>query len=183
MSNSVVETPKPNSDPDHTIEPRRTPPARIRIRPPSIGPTQDAPSDDVPTVPPALAPADYKVGYAKPPTRHQFQPGRSGNPKGRPKGSRSLSTLIGEELDKTVAAKMGARRVTMSRRQAMVHRVIEMAMQGDLKAFVVLLKLDPTAAASDSSAPEPEAKLSPEEAEMLQAFLKRAGGGEPDGAS
>jgi hypothetical protein len=77
---------------------------------------------------------------------------------------------------------MGARRVTMSRRQAMVQRLIAMAMQGDLKAFVVLLKLDPTAA-SDSAALEPEAKLSPEEAEMLQAFLKRAAGGEPEEAA
>ena len=29
---------------------------------------------------------DYDVGYARPPKATQFAPGKSGNPKGRPKG-------------------------------------------------------------------------------------------------
>ena len=30
-------------------------------------------------------PDEYEVGYKKPPKSGQFQPGKSGNPKGRPK--------------------------------------------------------------------------------------------------
>ena len=41
-----------------------------------------APPDD-----PEEAPT-YEVGYGKPPQATRFQPGKSGNPKGRPKGSR-----------------------------------------------------------------------------------------------
>lgn len=32
----------------------------------------------------------YKVGYCRPPKEHQFQPGQSGNPKGRQKGNTEL---------------------------------------------------------------------------------------------
>ena len=33
----------------------------------------------------AAGPDDDKVGYGKPPKHSRFQPGRSGNPRGRPK--------------------------------------------------------------------------------------------------
>ncbi len=37
--------------------------------------------------------AGYEVGYAKPPVRTRFRPGESGNPGGRPKGSKNRPTL------------------------------------------------------------------------------------------
>jgi hypothetical protein len=40
---------------------------------------------------------DYQVGYGKPPKHTQFKPGKSGNPQGRPKGTKNLKTdLIAE---------------------------------------------------------------------------------------
>lgn len=42
--------------------------------------------------------APYGVGYGKPPEKHRFPPGRSGNPKGRPKTKKSLKTFILETL-------------------------------------------------------------------------------------
>ena len=45
-------------------------------------------------------PDDYKVGYKQPPKTAQFQKGKSGNPRGRPKNARNLKTDLAEELAK-----------------------------------------------------------------------------------
>ena len=43
---------------------------------------------------------DYVVGYGKPPLETRFQKGRSGNPGGRPRGAKKLTTLLGEALSR-----------------------------------------------------------------------------------
>ena len=37
---------------------------------------------------------DEAVGYGKPPRHSRFKPGRSGNPRGRPKGAASCKTIV-----------------------------------------------------------------------------------------
>ncbi len=39
---------------------------------------------------------DYEVGYRKPPVKSRFKSGQSGNPRGRPPGSKNLKTLLRE---------------------------------------------------------------------------------------
>lgn len=45
---------------------------------------------------------DDKVGYRKPPAKTRFQPGQSGNPNGRPKGSVNLKTDLRSELSERI---------------------------------------------------------------------------------
>ena len=39
----------------------------------------------------------YEVGYGRPPIESRFQPGQSGNPKGRRKRQRNLKTVVQED--------------------------------------------------------------------------------------
>ena len=47
----------------------------------------------------SVKPSDpVAAGYGKPPRATQFKPGRSGNPSGRPKGSRNVVNALSEYI-------------------------------------------------------------------------------------
>ena len=81
------------------------------------------------------------VGYGKPPKRTQFQPGQSGNPKGRPKGAKNLATRIEEVLSLPVKITQGKRQKWARTDFAMLMRMREKALNGDLRASERLLGL------------------------------------------
>lgn len=86
---------------------------------------------------------DYAVGYGRPPKVTQFKPGQSGNPKGRPKGSRSArAELIGIILGK-VPMNDGNRRRHVSRLGAILLKQWERGIKGNersTQAFIALAK-------------------------------------------
>ena len=45
---------------------------------------------------------DYQVGYGKPPRNAGFKKGQSRNPRGRPPGSKNLTTLLNDALNEPV---------------------------------------------------------------------------------
>ena len=100
--------------------------------------------------PPASEPA-FKVGYRKPPAESQFKPGRSGNPRGRPKGARNklpalneerLKSIIVEEAYRTIKIAEGKRHVTIPMAKAVVRALAVNAARGQLRSqqlFATLL--------------------------------------------
>lgn len=63
---------------------------------------------------PQSAAADYRVGRDRPPVEHRFQPGQSGNPKGRPKGRQNLKTEIHNVATRKVTVRDGEKKSQLS---------------------------------------------------------------------
>jgi Family of unknown function (DUF5681) len=84
--------------------------------------------------------ARYRVGYGRPPKEHRFQPGESGNPKGRPKGAKNTSTLLRKILDRKIEVRTGATVRKVSVREAILIRFAESALKGDTKSAHFLLQ-------------------------------------------
>ena len=90
--------------------------------------------------PKSSKPPDYAIGYRRPPRHTRFQPGRSGNPKGRPKGTKNFSTFFSEELAQPVTLTENGRRRRMPKRQALAKQVINKALSNDPKAAALVLE-------------------------------------------
>jgi hypothetical protein len=84
--------------------------------------------------------AHYRVGYGRPPKEHRFQPGESGNPKGRPKGAKNTSTLLRKILDSKIEVRTGGTVRKISVREAILTRFAEAALKGDTKSAGFLLQ-------------------------------------------
>lgn len=59
-------------------------------------------------------PERYEVGYGKPPSATRFKPGQSGNPHGRPKGSKNIQPPIGENTLQDIILKEAYRPIIPS---------------------------------------------------------------------
>jgi hypothetical protein len=109
-------------------------------------------------------------GYGKPPPEHQFRPGKSGNPKGRPKGAKNEATILHDLLHRKVEIRDGGRKRKITVLEAILLRFTEDALKGNTKsAAFVLSRL----AANQSGESAPGGDLSEEDHEVLEAFARR----------
>jgi hypothetical protein len=113
--------------------------------------------------------ADEDVGYGKPPRAHQYKAGQSGNKTGRPKGSRNEATILNEILDhKVVLNDRGkTRRITLL--EAILRKVAEDGLRGNIKSIGFLLNRYYAAAAGGVA----QADLSEDDKAVLDAYLRK----------
>jgi hypothetical protein len=81
------------------------------------------------------------VGYGKPPEATRFKPGQSGNPRGRPKGSRNLATDLAAELGEQITVREAGRPRRISKQRALIKSLMAKGLQGDVRATAALLAL------------------------------------------
>jgi hypothetical protein len=86
-----------------------------------------------------VSPGDYEVGYGKPPRHTRFQKGRSGNPRGRPRGSKNLAGLLVAALNKPVVVVENGKRRTMTKRDLVLAQLVNQSAKADLRATKILI--------------------------------------------
>lgn len=117
----------------------------------------------------------YEVGYKRPPKHSQFKPKKSGNPKGRQPGARSIRADLNDELRQEVAVSENGK-TTMLRKQVLaVKALVNKAAKGDPRALSLLFdwinRLE--SGEQDSAVAAP---VSDQDEAILQDFLRRHGG-------
>jgi len=82
-----------------------------------------------------------KKPYRSPPRHTQFKPGQSGNPKGRPKGSKNLKTLFEKELNKKVTVTQDGKKVRLTKKELLPMQLINDALKGNKTSMKMVIEL------------------------------------------
>ena len=80
----------------------------------------------------------YEVGYGKPPKEGQFRKGNSGNPRGRPKGSLNVLTVLERTARETITINIQGCRKTVTKLEAAAMQMSNKSASGDLKAITLM---------------------------------------------
>jgi len=83
----------------------------------------------------------YEVGHCKPPKHSQYQKGKSGNPKGRPKGVKNADTVLNEMFAAPITAVVNGKPTKMQFSAIMSHKLKAAVIAGDLKALKMAFDL------------------------------------------
>jgi hypothetical protein len=116
--------------------------------------------------------SDDQAGFKRPPKRTRFKPGRSGNPKGRPKGRRNLTTDLAALLKKRIPIREDGELRHVTGQEALLLRLFQKAVGGDLKASAQIFAMVMKADTQEPTQPEPQA-VTDKDREIVEDFLRR----------
>jgi hypothetical protein len=116
---------------------------------------------------------DYKVGPGKPPLQTRFKKGQSGNPGGRRK--KQLPALLADALDEPVFVTIDGERRQITKREAIVHQLVNKSTTADLRATKMLFDMMKDAEQKAGvAAPSPEPRpLGEADKEVVRNFVER----------
>jgi hypothetical protein len=105
--------------------------------------------------------------YRNPPEHTRFRKGQSGNPRGRPKGSRNFRTLIEQELDEQIEVNENGKVVRLSKRSIIAKKLVNEAATGNSRAWRELLPMISGKSEADT------VEIDPVTSAMIASYLAR----------
>ena len=85
--------------------------------------------------------SDCAVGYKRPQRHTRFQPGVSGNPYGRRKGSKNIRSIFEKILGEEISLREGSVTKKITKAEAVVRSLVISAMKGDSRSQQNLFRL------------------------------------------
>ncbi len=125
-------------------------------------------SDETRSTPETDTPEDDAVGYGNPPMIRRFRSGESGNPKGRPRGSKNRKTIIRKIANEMHTVTENGRRRRLPTLALMILALRNTAATGNVPAFRAynkfLVKYEPQESSSERGYLVVGPTMTPEEA-------------------
>jgi hypothetical protein len=118
-------------------------------------------------------PKGAKVGYCNPPERTRFKTGQSGNPRGRPKGTLNIATVLERTLLEKVVINENGKRKIITKLEAAIKQLTNKAASGELKALQLLTALVRSAEERAIQAPAPNSALEEVDERVVLGMLRR----------
>jgi Family of unknown function (DUF5681) len=116
---------------------------------------------------------EYEVGFGKPPLRSRFKLGQSGNPKGRPRGSKNLATLLDNELNARVPITENGKRKTVTMRNAISKQTVRKAAAGEERFIKLVFELDQRRSVGEASAQSDNAPLDQDDRKVMKDLVEQ----------
>ncbi len=112
----------------------------------------------------------YKVGYGCPPKEHQFKPGQSGNPKGRPKKNNNFAEDVLEEMSEMITVQENGKLTKITKKRALAKRLIADSLSGKVSAIKILT---PILAGETKITKDLEEELTLQDSQILEDYIQR----------
>jgi hypothetical protein len=115
---------------------------------------------------------NYEVGYGKPPVHTQFQKGRSGNPKGKPKGRKNTKTMIRDIAFAPIEIQVQGKTQKITAYEATLMKLRQGALSGDFRSAAHILHLAQSVDDEAAEKERSEVEVAPFDRRLLISLMR-----------